>query len=120
MYKKTYLVTKLIVNANDKQWILHDWNDEECVKILRRCKEAITSNDKKGKVMIIEMIVQNQKEDDKESIETQLFFDILIMVLVTGKERNEKQWAKLFFDAGFSDYKITHILGLSSLIEVYP
>ncbi|KAG2712487.1 hypothetical protein I3843_04G119600 [Carya illinoinensis] len=102
------------------KWILHDWNDEECVKILRRCKEAIMSNGKKGKVIIIEMIVQNQKEDDKESIETQLFFDMLMMVLVTGKERNEKEWAKVFFDAGFSEYKITHILGLRSLIEVYP
>ncbi|BFG25107.1 hypothetical protein CerSpe_113810 [Prunus speciosa] len=24
------------------KWILHDWSDEECVKILERCKEAIT------------------------------------------------------------------------------
>ncbi|KAG6658014.1 hypothetical protein CIPAW_04G129900 [Carya illinoinensis] len=102
------------------KWILHDWNDEECIKILGRCKEAITSNDKKGKVIIIDMIVQNQKEDDEESIETQLFFDMVMMVMATGKERNEKEWAKLFFDAGFSDYKITHILGLRSLIEVYP
>ncbi|KAG6717995.1 hypothetical protein I3842_04G128300 [Carya illinoinensis] len=104
------------------KWILHDWNDEECIKILGRCKEAITSTDKKGKVIIIDMIVQNQKEDDedRESIETQLFFDMLMMVLVTGKERNEKEWAKLFFDAGFSDYKTTHKLGLRSLIEVYP
>ncbi|KAK1325042.1 Tabersonine 16-O-methyltransferase [Acorus calamus] len=23
------------------KWILHDWGDEDCVKILKRCKEAI-------------------------------------------------------------------------------
>lgn len=101
------------------KWILHDWNDEECVKILKKCKEAITSDGKKGKVIIIDMMRENKKRDS-ESIETQLFFDMLMMVLVTGTERDEKEWAKLFADAGFSDYKITPILGLRSLIEVYP
>ena len=101
------------------QWILHDWNEEECVKLLKRCKEAITINDKKGKVIIIELVVGNQKEIEK-STETQLFFDMVMMVLVKGKERTEKEWAKLFLDAGFSDYKITPVLGLRALIEVYP
>ena len=103
----------------DKQFIIHDWSDEESVKILKRCKEAITSNDKIGKVIIIDMTTENQKGDE-ESIETQLFFDMLMMMLVNGKERNEKEWGQLFFDAGFSDYKITPILGVRSLIEVYP
>ena len=103
----------------DKQWIIHDWSDEESVKILKRCKEAITSNEKKGKVIIIDMTIENQKGDE-ESIETQLFFDMLMMMHLTGKERNEKEWGQLFCDAGFSDYKITPILGVRSLIEVYP
>ncbi|CAK9139289.1 unnamed protein product [Ilex paraguariensis] len=100
-------------------WILHDWSDEESLRILKKCREAIPSNDKGGKVIIIDMIVQNQKEDD-ESIETQLFFDMLVMILYPGRERNEKEWAKLFFDVGFSGYKITPSLGLRSVIEVYP
>ncbi|CAL9011948.1 unnamed protein product [Prunus brigantina] len=101
------------------KWILHDWSDEECVKILERCKEAITREGKKGKVIIVDMTVEN-KNTDKESGETRLFFDVLMMVLVKGKERNEKEWAKLFSDAGFRYCKITPCLGLRSLIEVYP
>ncbi|XP_059597186.1 trans-resveratrol di-O-methyltransferase-like [Vitis vinifera] len=101
------------------KWILHDWSDEECVKILKRCREAIPSKEKGGKVIIIDMMMKNQKGDSK-SRETQLFFDMLMMVMVTGKEREEKEWEKLFLDAGFSHYKITPILGLRSLIEVYP
>ncbi|XWS63451.1 hypothetical protein CRYUN_Cryun06bG0098200 [Craigia yunnanensis] len=101
------------------KWILHDWNDEECVKILKRSREAITRHGKRGQVIIIDMVMENQKRDE-ESIETQLLFDMLMMVLVTGRERNEKEWAKLFFNTGFSDYKVTPILGLRSLIEVYP
>ncbi|KAI8011790.1 putative O-methyltransferase 3 [Camellia lanceoleosa] len=119
---------------NDKQWILHCWSDEECIKILKRCKEAIGSNkEKRGKLIIINMKVENQKAGDHDdSMETQLFFDMLMMILSTGRAKLlrfilrtiqfklEQEWAKLFFDAGFSDYKITPILGLTSLIEVYP
>ena len=91
------------------------------MKILKRCKEAIASKGKEGKVIIIDMMMENSKEDvDDESAETQLFFDMLMMVLVTGKERNEKEWAKLIFSAGFSDDKITPVLGLRSLIEAFP
>nr|GME02559.1 trans-resveratrol di-O-methyltransferase-like [Ipomoea batatas] len=101
------------------KWILHDWSDEESVKILKKCKESIPSKEKGGKVIIIDMVVDNKIKDDK-SIETQIFFDMLMMVLVSGRERAEKDWAKLFFEAGFSDYKIIPILGLRSLIEAYP
>ena len=98
---------------------MHDWNDDECVKILKRCKEAITSNGRKGKVIIIDMVIQNQNEGDEKSIETKLFFDMLTMALVTGRERNENELANLFLEAGFKDYKISPTLGLRSLIEVY-
>ena len=123
MYSFNFPFQSLQINSNiigdDKQWILLDWNDEECVKILKKCKEAITRDGKKRKVIIKDMIKENRKKDYK-SIETQLFFDMLMMVLATGTERDEKEWAKLFADAGFSDYKITSILGLRSLIEVCP
>ncbi|ESR41873.1 O-methyltransferase ZRP4 [Citrus sinensis] len=101
------------------KWILLDWNDEECVKILKKCKEAITRDGKKRKVIIKDMIKENRKKDYK-SIETQLFFEMFMMVLLTGTERDEKEWAKIFADSGFSDYKIIPILGLRSLIEIYP
>ena len=100
---------------------MHDWSDEECVQILRKCKEAIPSKEKGGKVIIIDILLKSQQkgDDDHEAIETQLLFDMLMMVLLKGRERNEKDWAKLFFEAGFNDYKITAALGLRSIIEVY-
>ncbi|XP_076937221.1 trans-resveratrol di-O-methyltransferase-like [Bidens hawaiensis] len=93
--------------------ILHDWSDAECMKILKRCREAIPSKENGGKLIIIDMVVN-------QLLETQLLFDMHMMSLVSGRERSEKEWAKLFLDAGFSDYKITPILDLRSLIEVYP
>jgi len=85
------------------------------VKILKNCKEAIAS---KGRVIIIDMVMENKKED-AELTETQFFFD-MEMMLFGGKERNEKEWANLIFSAGFSNYNITPTHGLFSIIEVYP
>lgn len=101
------------------KWLLHSLNDEKSVKILKQCKEAIMKKEGGGKVIIIELVMENRKGDE-ESKETHLFFDMLMMVVPMGKEREEKEWAKLFLDAGFSTYKITPILGLRSIIEVFP
>ncbi|RVW22773.1 Trans-resveratrol di-O-methyltransferase [Vitis vinifera] len=68
------------------KWILHDWSDEECVKILKRCREAIPSKENGGKVIIIDMIMMKNQGDDK-SIETQLFFDMTMMIFSAGRER---------------------------------
>jgi hypothetical protein len=89
------------------------------LKILKKCKEAIRNKGKEGKVIVIDAVVGNENED-KETYEAQVFYDLEMMVLVNGKERNEKEWSKLFFSAGFSNYKITHGLGFKSLIEVFP
>ncbi|KAK7372194.1 hypothetical protein VNO80_05566 [Phaseolus coccineus] len=102
------------------KWIMHDWSDEECMKyILKKCKEAITKEGKKGKVIIIEAVMDDEKRDD-ELVETQLVFDITMMVFLNGKERNKKEWVNLISSVGFSECKITPILGLRSLIEIYP
>lgn len=105
------------------KWILHTLSDEDCLKILNKCKEAVHgSKGKRGKVILVEMVVGSsaEQEDHKTVLETQLFFDMLMMVMQCGKERTEKEWAKLFSDAGFKSYKITPVLGLKSVIEVFP
>ncbi|KAM7269890.1 hypothetical protein ACFE04_029104 [Oxalis oulophora] len=102
------------------KWILHNWTDTECVKILTKCKEAL-SDKKGGKVILIEMVMstESQEEADNNLVQTKCCFDLQMMVLLEGHERSEKEWAKLFLDAGFKDYKITRLLGLRSLIEVF-
>ena len=97
---------------------MHDWGDEECVKILKNCKEAIPPRDKGGKVVIIDIVI-GAGQSDKQRKEMQVVFDLFIM-FINGTERDENQWKKIFFEAGFRDYKITPVLGVRSIIEVYP
>ncbi|KAL6655787.1 hypothetical protein ACP70R_006613 [Stipagrostis hirtigluma subsp. patula] len=100
------------------KWALHDWGHEECVKILKNCRKAIPPKDEGGKVIIIDMVVGALPLDTKHK-EIQTLFD-LYMMLVNGIERDEEEWKKIFIEAGFSDYKVTPVLGTRSIIEVYP
>lgn len=100
-----------------EQWVLHDWSDEECVKILKKCKEAI--NGGRGKVIIVEMVVE-EKKGSEEATQTQLAWDVQMMVLTSGRERNRREWEKIFYAADFTKCKFTPLLGLRSVIEIFP
>ena len=96
---------------------MHDCSDQECVKILKNCKEAIPPRDEGGKVVIIDIVIGSGQSDKQR--EMQVVFDLFIMS-INGIERDENQWKKIFFEAGFHDYKITPVLGFRSIIELYP
>ncbi|RLN35655.1 hypothetical protein C2845_PM03G27750 [Panicum miliaceum] len=99
--------------------VLHDWSDEDCVHILKRCKEAICRGEYGGKLIIIDVVV-GSSSSRATCHETQLLFDLFISTLTQGRERDEKEWCKLFREAGFSDYKVTSVLDIRSVIEVFP
>ncbi|CAL4993547.1 unnamed protein product [Urochloa decumbens] len=98
--------------------VLHDWDHDDCVKILKNCKKAIPPREAGGKVIIINMVIGAGPSDLKHK-EMQAMFDIYIM-FINGMERDEQEWKKIFSEAGFSDYRIMPVLGVRSIIEVYP
>ncbi|KAJ1700872.1 hypothetical protein LUZ63_000651 [Rhynchospora breviuscula] len=100
------------------KWILHCWSDENCIKILQQCKQAIPSREDGGKVLILEGVVGSTSS--MISKEPQLLFDLMMMSATEGVERDEQQWSKLFTESGFSSYNIIRTIGFMSIIEVYP
>ena len=99
------------------QWILHDWEDEECVKLLRKCYEATPVN---RKVLIVEAVVEEGKEAENMSTRRLgLLYDIAMMIYTTGgKERTEEEFKVLFKRAGFNSYTIIKLPCLQALIEL--
>ncbi|RCV31410.1 hypothetical protein SETIT_6G174800v2 [Setaria italica] len=100
------------------KFVLHCWDDDSSVKILRQCKKAISARDAGGKVIIMNMVV-GYETPDKIAKEAQVLWDMFMMRHV-GVEREEHEWKRIFLEAGFSDYKITPTLGFQSIIEVFP
>ncbi|KAL3834377.1 hypothetical protein ACJIZ3_009113 [Penstemon smallii] len=98
-------------------WILHDWSDELCIDILKKCKEAVPVDT--GKVIIVEAVIDEEGGDEYTS--ARLALDITMMAgTVKGKERTSKEWVQLLNDAGYRSHKITHIKAIESVIEAYP
>lgn len=88
------------------------------MRILKQSMLAISTREPKGKVVIIDTVARSASK--QSLLEAQVLMDLCMMMVTTGEERDEEKWHKLFLDAGFSGYKISHIFGSRSLIEVYP
>jgi hypothetical protein len=62
------------------QWVMHDWSDGDCIKILKNCRKAIAPKNDGGKVIIVDMVVGAGPQDLKHK-ETQVMFDLFIMFI---------------------------------------
>lgn len=101
------------------QYVLHNWSDEQCVTILRNCRNAIP--EKTGKLIIVDIILESFERNDDVFGRTRMIFDLLMMALTgSGKERTELEWKKLLEEAGFPRYKISKIPAIPAIIEAYP
>ncbi|XP_051151711.1 acetylserotonin O-methyltransferase-like [Andrographis paniculata] len=100
--------------------VLHDWDDEACVKILKNCRDAISKET--GKLIIMDYVISdNLKNNDDIYEEFRLGMDIeMLSVTINGKERNTKEWDDILKAAGFTKYTIKYIPALISAIEAYP
>ncbi|XP_008236081.1 PREDICTED: (RS)-norcoclaurine 6-O-methyltransferase-like [Prunus mume] len=101
-------------------WVLHDWGDDECIRILKKCREAIPED--KGKVIIVEAVIEEDNEkQDKKLTDVRLMLDMVMMAHTnTGKERTLKEWGYVLGEAGFSRHTITPIHAVQSVIQAFP
>lgn len=72
--------------------ILHDWNDEQCVTILKAVRRAMNPG---ARVLVVELIVP-----DEQASGPVIRLDLLMMVVLDGKERTSAEFAALFEQAG--------------------
>ena len=73
--------------------ILHDWDDEQSVAILRNCRAAMKAD---GKLLIIEPLVRQGAGFDYAKLED------ITMMLFGGEDRTEAHLGQLLSEAGFS------------------
>lgn len=74
--------------------IIHDWNDEDSIKILANCNKAM---EKGGKVLIVDKVIQ---DGDKSQLAK--FGDLNMMVITSGRERTEEEFKFILEKSGFN------------------
>ncbi|OMO82365.1 O-methyltransferase, family 2 [Corchorus olitorius] len=78
--------------------ILHDWGDEQSLRLLNNCFKAIPDN---GKVIIVDSIIPDMPLTS-HSDKAQFLADIVMMTLNQGgKERTKQEFMALATQAGF-------------------
>ena len=92
--------------------IIHDWDDDKSLTILRNCRQVMTSG---NKLLVVEGVVPPGNEPSVSK-----FFDLAMMVLPGGMERMEEEYRQLFNAAGFRLTRIVPTKTWISVIEGEP
>ena len=89
--------------------IIHDWKDEEAIKILTNVRKGMTTY---GRVLLVEAVVSESNEPDFAKT-----LDIEMLVSPGGKERTALEYAGLFRQAGLKLSRIIPTKSPYSIIE---
>ena len=93
--------------------ILHDWSDARSVDILRQCRKAVPPQ---GRLLIVETASPESKNDGNNWAA----LDLLMMVLMNGRERTPEDFDALFADSGFARTRVVATGSPFHLIEARP
>lgn len=93
--------------------IIHDWGDEDCIKILKNIREVILDN---GRLLVVEMVVPTG-----DTAHLSKWMDVAMMTMYpNGQERTELEFRNLFEVAGFQLTRIIPTTTPISVIEAVP
>ncbi len=97
------------------KYIIHDWDDDDCLTILRNVRSATAG----AVVLIIERIVPERIEPVREHAHV-VVGDINMLVATGGVERTEKEYRRLLESAGFELNRIVPTRSDFRLLEARP
>jgi hypothetical protein len=90
------------------KFIIHDWNDEQSLAILRNLAKSAKPG---ARVLLVEAVVE---EDDSIPSMSKVM-DLNMLVMTGGKERTEKEYAALFEQSGF---RLTRVVQTPSPMQI--
>jgi len=93
------------------QHIIHDWDDEHCLKILHNVRQALAGR-KNGKLIVSDAVLPEDSSPHPAK-----FLDLMMMVFPGGRERTEAQFRDLFRRGGFTITKIVPTAAPESVVE---
>ncbi len=91
--------------------VLHDWDDGRCVSILRLCRDVMPSE---GRLLVIDAVVP-----PGNTVPLLTNFDVMMMLL-GGRERSEREFRDVFQQAGFRLTRVIPTFSLLSIVEGEP
>lgn len=94
------------------KWIIHDWDDERAITILKNCRNQMPAN---GRLILVDCVVPETDEPHFSK-----FIDLNMLVMTGGKERTEKEFEELLAAAGFKLLRVIPTELPTSIVEGAP
>lgn len=94
-------------NAYILKWIIHDWDDEKSIAILKNCRRAMKQS---GKLLLVEAVVPSGSEPHFSK-----FIDLNMLVMTGGRERTEGEYRALLEASGF---RLTSVIPTQSPMSI--
>lgn len=92
--------------------IIHDWDEEECARILGNIRKVIPAD---GKLLLMETVITRPGVPHFSKL-----LDLEMLVAAGGQERTAEEYGELLKKAGFRMNKVVPTAGLTSVIEAQP
>ena len=73
--------------------VLHDWDDDDAVRVLRTCREAMRQD---SRLLVVEAVLPERAADDPAAVR----MDLHVLLLLHGRERTVAEYGDLFAAAG--------------------
>lgn len=87
--------------------VLHDWDDETCIDLLRRCRETMPST---ARVLVIDAVIPPGNDPHPAKI-----VDLVMLSILPGRERTEREFQSLFAAAGL---RLTRVIPTHSMLSI--
>jgi hypothetical protein len=81
--------------------IIHDWDDEQCVRLLRNCRDSMNGY---GRVFCVDSVLPPMGDTSGAAAK---ILDLMVLLSIGGRERTREQWEALYNAAGFRVSRIT-------------
>ena len=91
------------------KYIIHDWDDDRCARLLSLCRDAMAPG---GRVLVVENVVEPGNRPGWSKM-----LDINMLALLTGKERTKAEFRDLFARAGLRLRRVVPTASPISVLE---
>ncbi|XP_077248354.1 caffeic acid 3-O-methyltransferase-like [Tasmannia lanceolata] len=97
--------------------ILHNWSDEQCLKLLKNCFKALPDS---GKLIVAESILPIAPATDNPAANFPIVLDMMMLAHNPGGiERTEKEFEALAKGAGFAGIRVVCYVYITWVMEFY-
>ncbi len=92
--------------------IIHDWADEQCIRLLKACRKVVNRG---GKLLVVDCVIEPGNDFAPAK-----FLDLQMLIFPGGRERTENEFRTLFAAGGWRLNRVIPTAAGEAIVEGVP